>query len=327
MNKTAHKTEGVNRSQTVRFRVLSFTGNAPRKGKRIPLKTNKYNEQRDEETGFGYFGARYIDHELMTMWLSVDPMADKYPSISPYAYCTWNPVKLVDPDGRELADYYDKNGRWLGSDGNVDHVAYVAKSVTRNSLGLVVTAEGKQKMSITNDELLDRATWVCGESGGSGELITNRTQNAGCASETSNATVADYYAAAINNMANYTKGGFYEAIKIRMSKKDKDGNIIYTSTGYFTGTGECGNKNSKDFAKARLKGNEALNADSRFTNSIAAVIHSLTEPDPSGGCRAWLGGVKYAKPYVYNSSKKKNGAVFQFSFQSLGGYHSFYRNK
>lgn len=59
----------------------------------------KYSEQRDEETGYGYFGARYMDHELMTMWLSVDPMADKYPSISPYAYCAWNPVKLVDPDG------------------------------------------------------------------------------------------------------------------------------------------------------------------------------------------------------------------------------------
>ena len=35
----------------------------------------------------------------MTMWLSVDPLADKYPSISPYAYCAWNPIKLVDPDG------------------------------------------------------------------------------------------------------------------------------------------------------------------------------------------------------------------------------------
>ncbi len=29
-------------------------------------------------------------------------MADKYPSISPYAYCAWNPVKLLDPDGREM---------------------------------------------------------------------------------------------------------------------------------------------------------------------------------------------------------------------------------
>ena len=59
-------------------------------------------KEKDSETGYGYFGARYMDHELMTMWLSVDPMADKYPSISPYAYCAWNPVKLVDPDGRDI---------------------------------------------------------------------------------------------------------------------------------------------------------------------------------------------------------------------------------
>ena len=59
-------------------------------------------KEKDEETGFGYFGARYMDHELTTMWISVDPMANKYPSISPYAYCAWNPMKLVDPDGREI---------------------------------------------------------------------------------------------------------------------------------------------------------------------------------------------------------------------------------
>ena len=29
-------------------------------------------KERDEETGHGYFSARYMDHELMTMWLSVD---------------------------------------------------------------------------------------------------------------------------------------------------------------------------------------------------------------------------------------------------------------
>ena len=59
-------------------------------------------KEKDPETGYSYFGSRYLDHELMTMWLSVDPMADKYPSISPYAYCAWNPVKLVDPDGQDI---------------------------------------------------------------------------------------------------------------------------------------------------------------------------------------------------------------------------------
>ena len=51
----------------------------------------------------------------MTMWLSVDPMADKYPSISPYSYCAWNPVKLVDPDGMEINPVYTTNGDYLGN--------------------------------------------------------------------------------------------------------------------------------------------------------------------------------------------------------------------
>ena len=70
-------------------------------------------KERDEETGYGYFGARYMDHELMTMWLSVDPLADKYPSVSPYVYCAWNPVKLVDPDGAEIwiGTYNERNRR------------------------------------------------------------------------------------------------------------------------------------------------------------------------------------------------------------------------
>ena len=39
---------------------------------------------------------------------AVDPMADKYPSMSPYSYCAWNPMKLVDPDGREVINAHTK---------------------------------------------------------------------------------------------------------------------------------------------------------------------------------------------------------------------------
>ena len=66
-------------------------------------------KERDSETGFSYFGARYYDSDLSGLFLSVDPMSDKYPSLSPYAYCAWNPIKLVDPDGRDWYDI-DKNG-------------------------------------------------------------------------------------------------------------------------------------------------------------------------------------------------------------------------
>ena len=44
------------------------------------------------------FGARYYSSDL-SIWLSVDPMSDKYPSLSPYVYCADNPVKLVEWGG------------------------------------------------------------------------------------------------------------------------------------------------------------------------------------------------------------------------------------
>ena len=45
--------------------------------------------------------ARHYNSAL-SIWLSVDPMADKYPSTSPYTYCANNPVRLVDADGRKI---------------------------------------------------------------------------------------------------------------------------------------------------------------------------------------------------------------------------------
>ena len=82
--------------------------------------SNSNGKEKDYESGFHYYGARYYWSELLTGWLSVDPMSEKYPNISPYAHCAWNPVVLVDPDGREIGDYYDKQGNYLGWDGYED---------------------------------------------------------------------------------------------------------------------------------------------------------------------------------------------------------------
>ena len=58
-------------------------------------------KERDSETGLSYFGSRYYSSDL-SIWLSVDPMSDKYPSLSPYTYCANNPVRCVDPNGEEI---------------------------------------------------------------------------------------------------------------------------------------------------------------------------------------------------------------------------------
>ena len=57
-------------------------------------------KERDWETGYDYFGARFYDYRK-GFWNSVDPLADKYPGNTPYLYCNGNPIMLVDPDGKD----------------------------------------------------------------------------------------------------------------------------------------------------------------------------------------------------------------------------------
>jgi RHS repeat-associated protein len=69
----------------------------------------KFNgKELDQETGYYYYGARYYD-PTTALWFGTDPLAHKYPMNSPYVYCNGNPVKYVDPDGRDwiTASYGD----------------------------------------------------------------------------------------------------------------------------------------------------------------------------------------------------------------------------
>ena len=58
-------------------------------------------KEKDAETGLSYFGSRYYSSDL-SIWLSVDPMSDKYPSLSPYTYCANNPINIEDQDGEDI---------------------------------------------------------------------------------------------------------------------------------------------------------------------------------------------------------------------------------
>ena len=62
---------------------------------------------------------RHYNSDL-SIWLSVDPMSDKYPSTSPYAYCANNPVRMVDPDGRDIYEF-DKKGNLINTIENTDN--------------------------------------------------------------------------------------------------------------------------------------------------------------------------------------------------------------
>ena len=70
----------------------------------MPYKFN--GKELDEETGLYYYGARYMDPKI-SMWLGVDPLTEKYISVSGYVYCIGNPIRFVDPNG---CWHWEKNG-------------------------------------------------------------------------------------------------------------------------------------------------------------------------------------------------------------------------
>lgn len=55
-------------------------------------------KERDTETNYDYFGARFYDSEL-GRWLSVDPLAELSPGFSPYNYVLNNPLIYIDLAG------------------------------------------------------------------------------------------------------------------------------------------------------------------------------------------------------------------------------------
>lgn len=89
------------------------------------------------QTGLYYYGARYYNPKT-SLWLSVDPLAEKMPSWSPYAYTYNNPVRFVDPTGMIAEDCPNcpkpekADEARYGSDGKY----YMATPVSENSKSL-----------------------------------------------------------------------------------------------------------------------------------------------------------------------------------------------
>ena len=72
----------------------------------LPYKFN--GKEMDEETGLYYYGARYLN-PMASIWYGVDPLAEKYKSIGAYVYCSANPIRLIDSDGKKILFV---NGYW-----------------------------------------------------------------------------------------------------------------------------------------------------------------------------------------------------------------------
>ena len=102
-------------------------------------------KEKDSETGLSYFGSRYYSSDL-SIWLSVDPLSDKYPSLSPYTYCANNPIKLVDPNGEDIVitSTTDDNGN------TSVHIKFTGMLVNKSSQNYTKEDLNKLKNTISN---------------------------------------------------------------------------------------------------------------------------------------------------------------------------------
>src|SRR5690606_34775571 len=106
----------------------------------------KFNgKELDDATGMYYYGARYYDPRI-SIFISVDPLAEQFVGWTPYHYVHNNPVNMIDPTGME-ADHIivdndnkiqggemdgdlniyrgkqDENGNWVKTDEVVGRLA------------------------------------------------------------------------------------------------------------------------------------------------------------------------------------------------------------
>ena len=110
----------------------------------LPYKFN--GKQFDEETGLYYYGARYMDPKI-SMWLGVDPLMEKYPNVTGYCYTMDNPIKFIDPNGKETYVIKNKIGTYT-----------VVGGILNNNRGIYIASKDKSGKYTIKGEMIGIST-------------------------------------------------------------------------------------------------------------------------------------------------------------------------
>ena len=118
-------------------------------------------------------GINHYDFHVRQLQLPIphfyqqDPYADKYPHLSPYLYCAANPLRYVDPSGKQPIKYTDDNG--------VKHinwsVVFMVESLNANASEKQILEHNEYKNRLASDALKEFNYFLNG--GGEGAENSN----------------------------------------------------------------------------------------------------------------------------------------------------------
>ena len=97
-----------------------------------------FNTQTKEVVGFVEDMDSLIELKPELQSMSIDPHCEKYYSITPYAYCFNNPVRFIDPDGRDVWEL-QPNGTIKWIERSEDHTLYALRQLLKDIHILVTT--------------------------------------------------------------------------------------------------------------------------------------------------------------------------------------------
>ena len=229
------------------------------------------------------FVARPYDPTLMR-FTAPDPMAVKYYSVSPYAYCANNPVKFVDPKGKTI--------KLSGTDEFILSTLYSLQQITSTSLvllknGTVVEASSTQYNPKTDVKYF----------GGLGE------GEKPFGTSTVSTLINSKHTISIVETKNYNQDQF-EATNSNATKKGvgSGGKLYYNPKD--DGRGQIANDDgTKGTKPIVLLGHELRHA----VHSVKGIVESMTkdyilDPDIEDN---WIGSRKMSKE-EYNTRKEEN---------------------
>ena len=163
----------------------------------------------------------------------MDPLAEKYYSISPYAYCTGNPVSFIDPDGRKITNsngYVLSNRTLMEQLAKFDMMVSRLSGLDRNSYSFNITGGDRYRKnghiySATNNNIVGRSAKFSPHLRESGAFGVDLAFSKKISYETIQAA-AKSVGMRLDPSGRYTDGHFHLDIK------NYKGNFIYEDIKY-----------------------------------------------------------------------------------------------